>query len=274
MNAIILNQSTCKDLSFDELLTLSKDFNGLELNFEYLRELEKEGYDKKEILESLETYNLEAMSIFKLKNFSLCSQRTFKTEIVPKLQKMLKWCYKLGCRLILVEPSTLEKFENPEHIPQWRIVRRTKEKLEEICKIAYEWDVKIGFEFKYSEYSSIRTLPQTKKVMKPLEHIANLGYAIDLFEFAKSQGTLTQLSDINALIFLVQLCDLNYAPQRKLIKMGNERRLPLGQGDYPIKKFMKTLRKMNYRNPFSLELYDYDCSKKLSHQFKKIRHYL
>ncbi|MFO8017280.1 MAG: TIM barrel protein [Promethearchaeia archaeon] len=274
MNPLILNQNTCKNASFDDLIALAKDFDGLELNFEKLSDLESQGYSKKEILESLETYDLEVASIFKLKNFTLCSERTFKKEVIPKLEKMLKWCYKLGCYLILVEPSTLEGFENPHRIPKWRIIRRSKQKLEKICKIADDWDVKIGFEFEYSKMSSIRTISQSKKVLKPLAHIENLGYIIDVFEFAKSEGKISQLSDIISLIYLVQLCDLKYTSPKELIKTSNKGRLPPGKGDYPIKKFIKFLRKRDYQRPFSFELYDYDCLRKLVNLRKKFRQYL
>ena len=261
-----LNQNTCKKLSFDKFIPLSKDFNGIEFDFEFLKDLRDVGYSLKQLLENLETYDLQVTGIFHLKNFNLCSDGTFKRKIIPTLENMLKFSYELESNLIFLKPSSLEEFDNPQKIPMWRIIRRTKKNLKEISSIAEDYDVQLGLEFQYTRFSSIRTLPQAKKILQPLKYLENVGYIIDLFEFAKSQEKFSQLSDISSLIYLVQLCDLNFTSNQN-------HRLPLGMGEYPIRKFVNFLKKIGFRKTYSLELKNYDCSNTLTKLFKNLRNY-
>lgn len=265
MIRLALNQDSCV-LDLFEFINRASDFQAVELNQSKVEEV-LNSIDLKDILEILETYSLKVASIYRLEDFSLCSNKKFNSEIISTLEKMLEYCYKLETNLIIVNPSIID-FE----IPRWKLYRRTRKKLKEICKLAYEYDVKVGFEFLNLPNSSISSLKEAKELMKPLEHIENLGYVIDSFHFAKSQGDIENLYDIRKLIYLIQLSDLKFnslKSLRQLTSLEDNDRLFPGKGDYNLRKFIDYLQRIGYHDFFSLELYKKPCSPNYYGMFRR-----
>ncbi|MBD3215736.1 MAG: TIM barrel protein, partial [Candidatus Lokiarchaeota archaeon] len=161
---LALNQNSCVNKDLIAFIEYSKDFQGVELEFKDIDTHIQENvqFTAKDLSEYLEMYDLKLVNLLRLEDFSLCSDTKFKNEIIPTLKKMMNLCYRTGCYLITVSPS----FESRD-IPQWRITRRTKEKLKELAKIAHKEDIKIGFEFSSLPDSSIPSLSEAKKVLKP-----------------------------------------------------------------------------------------------------------
>ena len=217
MLKIALNQKTCENLDFFKFIKYSKGFYGVELDFNKLSHFYSKNMSLKDILELLENYNLEVVSIFQLEDFSLCSAMDYKTKILSKLNQMIEYLYKLESNLLIVNPSSIKGQNEADLIPKWKIIRRTQNRLEKISKIANETDVNIGFEFISSPESSISTLEEAKEVMKNLVDKENLGYILDLFHLTKSNVDLNQLYDIKSYIFLIQLCDVKFDSLEQLI---------------------------------------------------------
>lgn len=265
MIRLALNQDSC-DLDLFEFINRASDFQAVELNQLKIEE-SLISIDLKDILEILETYSLKVASIFRLEDFSLCSNKKFNSEIISTLEKMLEYCYKLETNLLIVNPSIIDL-----EIPRWKLYRRTRKKLKEICKLAYEYDVKVGLEFLNLPNSSIPSLKEAKELMKPLEYIENLGYVIDSFHFAKSQGDLEELYEVRKLIYLVQLSDLSFnslKSQREITSLDDDARVFPGKGDYNLQKFISYLQRIGYYDYFSLELYKKPCSPNYYGRFRR-----
>jgi sugar phosphate isomerase/epimerase len=270
MNQLLsLNQNTCKNLFLVDFIKYSKNFEGVELNFKSIQKHLSEDGNLKDILEVLEIFDTKLTSIFCLKDFSLSSEREFKTQVIPILNQMIKFCYKLEGDLIILNPSFLEPSQNIESIPQWRIFNRTTKRLEEISKKSENEDIKIGFEFITLPNSSIKTLFEAKEVLKPLESQENVGYIIDTFYFALSNSELNQLNDIKELLFLIQLSDLKYESSSDLTSLNESDRLFPGEGNFNLKNFIKFTKRIGYRKSYSIELKQRECSNNLYKKFYK-----
>ena len=76
----------------------------------------------------------------------------------------------------------------------------------------------------------MKTISETKELLKPLESHENLVYIIDSFYFAKSNSELNQLKDIKDLIYLIQISDLKYESETELSNLKESDRLFPGEG--------------------------------------------
>ncbi len=276
MIRLALNQKSCENFTLIEFLKFSKDFDGVELNFKKIKGNLSENVKLKDILEHMEIYNLKLSSIFRLKDFSLSSDMDFKKKILKNLKQMLDYCYKLEGNLIIVNPSLVTLNFNTE-ISKWRIINRTRKRLEIISKIALNDDINVGFEFLHLENSSISTLNDAIEVLTPFESSQeNLGYVIDSFHYAKSKADFSQLKDIKELIFLIQLSDLRYDTTNSAndsTYLRKVKRVFPGEGDFEdfkLKDFINYTRKIGYRKMYSIELLKKDCLKDLYKKFFRI----
>lgn len=264
MIKLALNQDSC-ELELLAFINFAQDFQAVELKYTKIKS-SIDNLSLKDLLEILEAYGLKIASLFSLKNFSLCSNTTYENEIIPQLENMIEFCYRLETNLIVVKPSIIDY-----DIPKWKVFRRMREKLEEICKIAYKTDIYIGFEFIALPNSSIASFQEARELLKPLEHIENLGYVIDTFHFAKSQGNVKDLYDIRKSLYLVQLSDLRFKSlgnRRELLTLSDKNRLFPGRGDIDFERFINYLRKIGYNRFYSLELSSKDCSNNFYKKFR------
>jgi len=270
MIKLALNQNSCKNLSLIEFIKFSRDFDGVELNFKEIKKELSNNINLKHILETLETYNLEVYDIFKLKNFSLCSENHFKTDILGVLNQMFSFCDKLESNLIIVNPSKFDRSFESDIIPKWRIINRTKKRLEIITKKANKEDINIGFEFLSG--SSISTLNDAIEVLEPFETIENLGFIIDLFHIVKSESDYFLLQYIKDFIFLIQFSDLEYEKENSIdisSALKEAKRTFPGEGFYKLKDFIKFTQKIGYRKKYSLELSKDECLGNLYKKFNR-----
>ncbi len=272
MNRLSLNQN-CKDLSLNlsllDFLNQSKKFRGVELNFKSIREYIADNQKLKDLFEVMETFDLTTTSVFKLKDFNLCSDREFKIKIIPKFNQMIGYCYKLESGLVIIQPSFFTESQVSEEIPRRRIINRTTKRLTELSKIAKDSDIKIGFEFLNLQDSSVSSLTEVKEILQPLESLENVGYVIDCFHFIKSNEDISLFKDIIDYLFIIQLCDLKYTSITDLSTISKSDRCNLGEGNFNVNKFIENLRKLGYRRDYSIELYKTDCSK----LYKKVLNY-
>jgi len=254
---LALNQNSCtegKDLL--EFIDYAKDFQGIELNFQEIISYieENQNFSIKDLTEYLEMYDLRLINLLQIDDFSLCSDTKFTNEIIPQLEKMIDFCYKWGCYLITVSPSPESR-----DIPQWRITRRTKQKLKEMADIAYKEDIKLGLEFQALADSSISSLSEAKDVLKPLISQENLGYIIDTFYFAINETEIDQLKSIINQIFLIQLSDINPLIDLDSSEVKEEYRIFPGKGKFDFENLFSFTKQSWYRDYYSIELHREEC---------------
>ncbi len=265
MRSLALNQLTCKKKDIIKFIKISNDFEGIELSFEQLDSSLSEELSLKDIFEYLSVYDLRLINLFQLEDFSLCSDTKFKTVIIPTLKKMMDYCYKLECNMLSVVPS----FESRD-IPQWRILRRTIEKLQKIVKIAYKENIRIGFEVINLPKNSIPSLEEAKKVLTPLKSQENLGYIVDTFYLGESEENFENIIEIMDYIYLIRLADLIKKNKEKIESTKEEQRLLPGTGSFNFEKFFPVTKRY-YKNYFSLKLSE--CQKSLYNKFYRIINY-
>ncbi|TFF98210.1 MAG: sugar phosphate isomerase/epimerase [Promethearchaeota archaeon] len=265
MENLALNQQSYQKSDLLYFIQFAKKFQGLELNYKSIKDSLSNKITLKDIFQTLNSHNLKMVNLFQLKDFSLCSDNKFKVEIIPTLKEMINYCYKLESDLITVSPS----FESRD-IPQWKIIRRTKEKLKLLAKIAYKEDIKLGFEFINLPNSSIPSLKEAKKVMKPLIAQENLGYIIDTFYLEKSGENVEDLIDIfksAAQIYLIQLADVQKKEKQDPLEINEAQRIIPGRGSFDFKDLFEKVYQNRYRGYYSIELHKKPFDYNIFHRF-------
>ena len=261
---IALNQNTCKQFNLLDFIKFAKRFDAVELDFKKIKEFLSKNFQLKILVELLEIYNTKIASLYPLENFSLSSDREFKTTILNNFKLLLDYSNKLESNLIIVNPSVLDPSIDITSIPKWRIINRTRTRLQDISKRAYKEDINIGFEFSTLKGSSISTLNEAKEILKPMENQENLGYIIDTFHLGQLDLDFNEIKDILKFIYLIKLADFNEDSLESL------KRLFPGQGIFDFNKFYRFLEKMGYNRTYSIELSQYQCSEKLLEKFTTI----
>lgn len=264
MIKLSLNQNSCKKLSILEFIKVSKEFNGVELNFSKLKNFINEKKNLKELLEQMEIYDLKLTSIFALKNFSLCSDSEFNKKIIPKYKKIIEACYRLEANLIVLKPSEIDWSSETNLNQKSRIIKRTGRRLEDLGTLASQSDISLGLEISSHRISSIPTLIEAKELLKPLEYKENLGYVIDTFNLANTQVDINQLTEIRDFIFLIRLAD------SRTNDLKQDKRFFPGEGEYNFIQFFDFIQKLNYRKSYSINALENNCSARLYKKFYTI----
>ncbi|TFG29584.1 MAG: sugar phosphate isomerase/epimerase, partial [Promethearchaeota archaeon] len=247
-----------------DFIKFAKLFDEVDLDFKKIKKLLSKNSQLNDLIEILDIYDTKIASIYPLEDFSLCSDRDYKTTILKNFQLMLEYSIKLESNLIVVNPSILNTSIDINSIPKWRIINRTTKRLQEISKRAYKEDINVGFEFSTQKGSSITTLKEAKEVLKPLESQENLGYIIDTFHIGILKLDFNEIKEILNFIYLIKLADFNdNSPE-------NQKRLFPGQGSFDFNKFYRFLEKLSYNKTFSIELSQYKCSETLLEKFSAI----
>lgn len=262
---IALNQNTCKELNIIDFIKYAKNFDQVELNFKKVKEFTSKNGNLKDIIETLEIHNTKIASLFPLEDFSLCSDKDFKKSVLKKFEIMVNYSYKLESNLIIATPSYFDSLIEAERIPKWRIINRTRKRLEVVSKMAFKEDINIALEFSILKGSSISNLEDAKETLKPLEESQeNLGFIIDSFHLGVSNLDFNEINDIKDIIFLIKLADFNDK------SIESFKRLFPYDGNFDFKSFYRFLKKLGYKKAYSIELSQNKCSERLLEKFSTI----
>ena len=249
-----INQNSCKELSLLEFAEFSKHFQGVELNFETLKSSFNQGFKLKDLFETLETFDTRVSSIFQLADFSLSRPKTYKRKILPTFTYMMESCQQLETRLLIVKPSSLKGFPRADAIPDWKILRRTEERLRDLCKRSYPESITIGYEFVRGKHASISEVKMLEQLFENLEDQVNLKLILDSFYLFKEDFRPESLDPLIDRTSLIQVSGMtpDYSNER-LTMEESDRSFP-NENDEELLDLLKHARKRGYQGDYSLEL--------------------
>ena len=160
---------------------------------------------------------------------------------------------RLNANCLLIHPGSLNG-----HLKS-HISKLFQSVLDEILPYAETRDVQLVVEpvldQSYSKFTFYQTMDETIEL---LDVNPTLGIALDLYHVGMDAIAFDCLPEYANRIKLVQLADRSRGSWFEQKKHGNERksfRLPLGEGDIQIEKWLSRLNGLGYRGPLELELY-------------------
>jgi 2-keto-myo-inositol isomerase len=153
----------------------------------------------------------------------------------------------LGCEKIVVVPSP-----TPEGAT-WDAIRDESVRvLRELSEVAYEYDVKLAFEFLGFPWCSVRTLAQGWEVVKQTQR-GNVGLVIDTCHFYAGRSQLSSIGQVEAKKVLI--FHINDVEDRPLETIEDAHRLLPGEGVIPLDDILIRLKHIGFDGLCSVELF-------------------
>jgi len=235
-----------------------------------LQYCEKHGYDFIEIRtmdklpEYLETHSIEDLIQFfqdnHLKPLALNALVFFNNrdeagyqEIIAEFKEMVKTAQAIGAQYVVAVPLvTEEKFLKQD------IKNSSVEVLKELSEIAKPYGVKIAVEFVGHPQCTVNTFGQAYEIVEAVGR-DNVGLVLDCFHFHAMGSDLADLKNCEgSKIFIVHVDDTEDFP---IGFLTDEDRLWPGQGVIDLDAILSTLKTLQYKGAFSVELFRPDYYK-------------
>lgn len=210
---------------------------------------------KSKLLDALKDGRIErvksALQESELKAITINSieQATFsesKKEKIEECERLCEIASELGVEAIVVVPGFMQRALDEEEI-----VEESVDVLKKMARLAERFGVKLGFEFLGFSNCSVNKLSVAWRIVQ-LVNEENVGLIIDTCHFFAGYSKLDELGAIDpSRIVIVHVNDLP-----KLENVKDSDRLMPGDGMLPLKDFFRTLRKIGYDGPVSVELFN------------------
>lgn len=247
-----INQATLMKTPMEDFLNAigAANFHGVELRrdetFEYLKT-----HSVSELKALLEKNKLKVVSWNAIELFSLCPEDEFKS-MVDYSERLMKIGNQIGCDLIIAVPSFIDKYKGPKE----QILPLTVERFQILRKLAQKYSFRMGFEPLGFPTCSVRKIEMALEILKLAEadNLPPSGLVIDTFHFFLGEHNADELTNIPK--DRLWLAHFNDCIEKPLDKLQDSDRVWPGEGFFDLKGFVKSLKKMNYTNYVSLEIFN------------------
>ncbi|WP_171816813.1 sugar phosphate isomerase/epimerase family protein [Thermotoga caldifontis] len=209
---------------------------------------------KSKLFDTIESDGVEAVkelfeqNALKPVTINSIEQATFsnREEKFKECERLCELANTLNVEAIVVVPGFVR-----ERLDEGTVVKESVEVLKQMARIAGRFKVKLGFEFLGFPDCSVNTLVLAWKIVEQVGE-DNVDLIIDTCHFFAGGSKLEDLERIDASkIVIVHVNDLP-----KLEDVKDSDRLMPGDGILPLRDFFKTLRKIGYSGPVSVELFN------------------
>jgi 2-keto-myo-inositol isomerase len=169
-------------------------------------------------------------------------------EVQARLHQLGKIAQAIGCPTVVVVPSPL-----PSRTLSWEDVRAEYVSvLRDLSNIAYQYDVRLSFEFLGFGWCSVRTPRAAFEIIQECRR-ENLGLTIDAAHFYGGGASMSELAQLDpARIFSFHLDDLEDVPREAI---RDDKRLLPGLGILPLDAICAQLKRIGYNGSCAVELF-------------------
>jgi 2-keto-myo-inositol isomerase len=205
-----------------------------------------EGGSLVELTVALAKSRLRVLSVNTLDDATLHSGAELE-ERVAQCERLCGWAEALGAPYVIVGPT----YRAGRTIPADLILERTAESLRRYVTVAGAHGVRIAFEFIGYEDCSINNL---SAALAAIDRVGDgrLGLVIDAFHFYVGGSSFEVLERLDpSRLLIVHMTDADHGDRARL---GKPNRIFPGEGVLPLKQMIQSLRRIDYRGPYSLEL--------------------
>lgn len=151
----------------------------------------------------------------------------------------------IECPYIVVVPGRLPQSDVD-------VVAESVHVLTELCDIAAEYGVALGFEFLGQPDCSVPTLDLAEEIVRTAGR-DNLGLVIDSFHFYAGGSNVSMIEQLDPrMIYIFHINDAEDLPRAQL---EDRHRLLPGLGILPLREMMTAFRKIGYDDVASVEIF-------------------
>jgi 2-keto-myo-inositol isomerase len=165
--------------------------------------------------------------------------------IKQECRELSKIASEIECPYIVVVPGRLPSGDVD-------VVAESVPVVAELCDIAAEYGVALGFEFLGQPDCSVPTLDLAEEIVREAGR-DNLGLVIDSFHFYVGGSTVQMIEKLDPrLIYIFHINDAEDLPRAQL---EDRHRLLPGMGILPLREMMAAFRKIGYDDVASVEIF-------------------
>jgi len=165
--------------------------------------------------------------------------------IKQECRELSKIAAEIECPYIVVVPGRLPSADVD-------VVAESVPVVAELCDIAAEHGVALGFEFLGQADCSVPTLDLAEEIVREAAR-DNLGLVIDSFHFYAGGSTVQMIERLDPrLIYIFHINDAEDLPRAQL---EDRHRLLPGLGILPLREMMAAFRKIGYDDVASVEIF-------------------
>jgi 2-keto-myo-inositol isomerase len=165
--------------------------------------------------------------------------------IKQQCRDLSKIATEIECPYIVVVPGRLP----PREVD---VVEESVHVLTELCDIAAEYGVALGFEFLGQPDCSVPTLDLADEIVRTAAR-DNLGLVIDSFHFYAGGSTVRMIENLDPrLIYIFHINDAEDLPRAQL---EDRHRLLPGLGILPLRQMVAAFREIGYDDVASVEIF-------------------
>jgi 2-keto-myo-inositol isomerase len=184
------------------------------------------------------------LSINSIEHITFRDERAYET-IKQECRDLSRIAAEIECPYIVVVPGRLPS-GNVD------VVAESVPVLTELCDIAAEYGVALGFEFLGQPDCSVQTLDLAEEIVREAGR-DNLGLVIDSFHFYAGGSNVHMIEKLDPrLIYIFHINDAENLPRTQL---EDRHRLLPGMGILPLREMMTAFRKIGYDDVASVEIF-------------------
>ena len=184
------------------------------------------------------------LSINSIEHITFRDAQAYET-IKQQCRDFSQLAAEIECPYIVVVPGRLP----PRDVD---VVAESVHVLTELCDIAAEYGVALGFEFLGQPDCSVPTLDLAEEIVRTAAR-DNLGLVIDSFHFYAGGSNVRMIENLDPrMIYIFHINDAEDLPRAQL---EDRHRLLPGLGILPLREMMTAFRKIGYDDVASVEIF-------------------
>ena len=190
--------------------------------------------------------NVRPLSINSIEHITFRDAQAYE-GIKQECRELSRIAAEIECPYIVVVPGRL-----PGDKGDVDVVAESVPVLAELCDIAAEHGVALGFEFLGQADCSVQTLDVATEIVRETAR-DNVGLVIDSFHFYAGGSNVEMIEKLDPR--LIYIFHINDAEDRPRAQLEDRHRLLPGLGILPLREMMTAFRKIGYDDVASVEIF-------------------
>jgi 2-keto-myo-inositol isomerase len=189
---------------------------------------------------------IKPYAINSIENITFRNKEDFG-QVKDETLRLSEVAHRIKCKYLVVVPS-----RKPPGITKREIVEESVKSLQQLSRIALDYEIALAFEFIGREDCSVNNLATCWDIVEAVD-LDSVGLVIDAFHFYLGNSSLESLQKVDPeKIFIFHINDSEDLSRSEL---EDKNRLLPGKGIIPLREIAKGLQGIGYNKMVSVELF-------------------
>ena len=194
-----------------------------------------------------EQHKLEPLSINSIEHITFRDAESYES-IKEQCRELSKVAADIDCPYVVVVPGRIPS----SGATRAEVIDESVRVLNELCDIAAEHKVALGFEFLGQTDCTVQTLDLAHEIVRTANR-KNLALVIDSFHFYAGGSTIEMIESVDP--NLIAVFHINDAEDRPMAELNDSHRLLPGLGILPLRAMLAAFNRIAYDKVASIEIF-------------------